>query len=247
MLNSLCILFVNTSLALSYAALFVLDLKLSGMFVLFTCVCTLSILFHGFLLVLQLGLLDASIVCKSNFQLLCGSLITLYFILSMFSCKVCGIPSSAGPSSGVTKNLCLHFYLCVLILLYTCLIVQYLCDCMFLIWFNYFYGMHCSYCWVWEWNFEILSVALNYHHFWCLFYMLFVTCFDWCLTLIWWILLILHYQKLGVWYLLSWSSCHCSLILMCRTPHLGRTGALPCFLRVISGPVSAFAYSCTLP
>ena len=34
------------------------------------------------------------------------------------------------------------------------------------------------------------------------------------LTLVWWILLILHYQNLGIWYLLSESSCHCSLIAL---------------------------------
>ena len=72
--------------------------------------------YHGALFVLQLGILDASIVCELNFLLSCRSLITSPVILSMFSSSMSGIQRSSGTSLGTTKNLhlallslCLNF------------------------------------------------------------------------------------------------------------------------------------------
>ena len=107
-LNSSCILLVNT-LLLS-PALLVLSLKLSGMFALLSCASTLSVLFYKALFVLQLGLLDANIVCKLNFLLSCGSPITSHVIFSMFSSSLSAIHSRAGPYPGTTKNLHLLFF-----------------------------------------------------------------------------------------------------------------------------------------
>ena len=93
------------------------------MFALVSFVSTLSIL-----TCLQPGLLDAPIGYELNFTLSCRSPITSHVIFSMLSILMPGIPSSAGPSSGPTNIW--HFYLCVLILLNTHLIVCYLTDCM---------------------------------------------------------------------------------------------------------------------
>ena len=89
----------------------------------------LNQLFCVALSVLQPGQLDASIVCKSNFLFSCGSLITSNIVFSMFSRSVLGIPRSVGPSPWVTMNLA---FLSFCLILYMCLIVQYLTDCMFL-------------------------------------------------------------------------------------------------------------------
>ena len=110
-------------------------------------ICICFILFSG---ALQLGLLDASIVCKLNILLSCRLPITLLIIFSMFSTSMSWIPSSAGPSPGTTKNLHFTFYLCVVISLYTHIFVQHLTDCMFLVWLNCFCGMQCSWCWFWK-------------------------------------------------------------------------------------------------
>ena len=64
-------------------------------FVLLPCVPALSVLFCGTLLLLQLWLLDVSIVSEANFLPSCQPLVILKVILSMFSSLMSGIPSSA--------------------------------------------------------------------------------------------------------------------------------------------------------
>ena len=63
----------------------------------------------GAMFVLQPGLLDASIFCESNFLLLYRLPVTSHVIFNMFISSVSGIPSSAGLSPGITKNLHLAF------------------------------------------------------------------------------------------------------------------------------------------
>ena len=58
---------------------------------------------------LQLGPLDACIVCESNFLPWCGSSISSHVIISMFNSSISGIPSSIGPSPGTTKKLHLAY------------------------------------------------------------------------------------------------------------------------------------------
>ena len=90
-----------------------LDLTHSGMVVLLLCVPTLSVLFCGPLFVLQLCLLDAFIVYESHFLLSFGLHITLPVFLGLFSTLMSGIPSSAGPSAGTTRNLNLSLFIFV--------------------------------------------------------------------------------------------------------------------------------------
>ena len=68
-----------------------------------------------------------SFVCKLSFLLSCGSPIISHVILSMLSISMSSIPSIAGTS----KNPHLTLLSCVLILLYTLLIVKYLIGCIF--------------------------------------------------------------------------------------------------------------------
>ena len=78
------------------------------------CTSTLSVLICGALFVVQLGVLYISIACESNFLLSCRSSSILHVILSMLNTSIPGIPYTAGPSSGTTKNLHLtHLSLCL--------------------------------------------------------------------------------------------------------------------------------------
>ena len=91
---------------------------------------TLSVSFCGALLVLQLGLLYAFIVCESNFLHSCALPITSHVIPSMLSSLMSGIPSSEQLSHGATKNL--HLSLLSLCFNFTAHTPIYLTDCMFL-------------------------------------------------------------------------------------------------------------------
>ena len=75
----------------------------------------LSVLICEALFVLQVGLLNFSIICGSNFLLSCGlSIIPIipHVILSMLIISISGIPNSAELSPGSTKNLHLtHLFL----------------------------------------------------------------------------------------------------------------------------------------
>ena len=70
--------------------------------------------------VLQLGLLDAFIVCKLRVMISCWSPVSSHVIFSIFCSSMSGIPRSAGPSPGTTKNVHLAFLsLCLNLTVYT--------------------------------------------------------------------------------------------------------------------------------
>ena len=101
------------------------------MSILLSCVPTLSVLFCEVLLILHLRLSDASIVCESNLLLSCSflSLSTLFLVCLTVGCLE---TQAVVVYLLVLQRICIwHFYLCVLILLYTCIIIPYLIDCMF--------------------------------------------------------------------------------------------------------------------
>ena len=64
----------------------------------------LSALFYRALFVSQLGPLDASIVCESDFLISCGSPIISHIIFSMFHSLITGILSSAGQSPDIQES-----------------------------------------------------------------------------------------------------------------------------------------------
>ena len=98
------------------------------MFALLPCVSTLSVLFCRALFVLKLGLLDESIVCELSFLLSYGHLSLC--MLSLVDLTVQDMVSLAvlGHLLVLQRIYIWHFYLYVLILLYTHIIVCYLTD-----------------------------------------------------------------------------------------------------------------------
>ena len=133
LLNSLSILFVNTSLALLSAALFVLNLKKNLACLL--CHHTFPLFMShsvGICLFCNRGCWTF-IVCESSFLLSCGSPITSHVLLNILSSLLSGVPSSAGPSSGTTMNLHLVLLtLCLNFNVYTHIIVQHVIGFMFI-------------------------------------------------------------------------------------------------------------------
>ena len=101
------------------------------MFILSLCLPNLTVSSHGALFVLQLGLLDASVVCESNLLISCRLLVTSHDILSKCGKSMSGIPCSAVPSHDNTENLYLVILSLYLNSTNTCLIVQYQIDYIF--------------------------------------------------------------------------------------------------------------------
>ena len=124
---------MNARLAFLSAVLLILDPKQSGMFELASLKSTLFVLICWPIFALQLEPLDCCIVWELNSCLLVD-LILLYMLSSVCLTIQCQTSlADLGHHLKFQRIYIWTFYLYVLILLYTCLIAQYLTDCMFLV------------------------------------------------------------------------------------------------------------------